>query len=421
MKKKKLTDVIVLKKKKRKRPSNRSCWVMPELLNPNHGTFWEITVPYYSDERFYRVFRMKREVFQKLCQSLRTYLQKRDTKFRKAITLGKRVAICIYVLKGGCDHGTVADLFGVGHSTVRYLVSEFCDAVIMQHKKLVHFPYKEEEKEAIATDFFEKCQYPDCFGALDGTHIPILPPDKNKEDYFCYKGFHSISVLALVDANYLFRFFVSGAPGRCNDPSILERSSFFQMFEGGLNGEAVHTKFHIIADGIFALKTWLMKPYEFIKDMPLIHQNFNYRLSRARVKVENAFGRLKGRFRILLRKPDVHIETMRKIIETCMILHNFLELNGEEVLEKWLEEAREEEQALLQEAAQLAGEKSDVEPDENFDHEFNEEQNPDQDSAYDGSDHESLNDEQPTSNYANAKRKRAEIARKLFLDEISID
>lgn len=92
-----------------------------------------------------------------------------------------------------------------------------------------------------------------------------------------------------------------------------------------------------------------MKPFQIRPDMPIIEANFNYRLSRARMTIEDAFGRLKGRWRILLRKPDVHIDNMRKIILACIILHNFCEDNNEQVLEKWLSSSAREESDLLQE------------------------------------------------------------------------
>lgn len=79
----------------------------------------------------------------------------------------------------------------------------WCDA--KKHKGLVRFPETEEEKEDIANGFFEKWQYYNCCGSMDGTHIPILAPQTNAEDYYCYKCFHSINVLAVVDHNYLFR------------------------------------------------------------------------------------------------------------------------------------------------------------------------------------------------------------------------
>lgn len=148
---------------------------------------------------------MGRGSFQKLCESLDPYIGKRDTIYRKAISLGKRVAVALFFLKSGTDYGTIADLFGIVRSTVSALVLEFCDAMIAEHQGLISFPDTEEEKEAIANNYFQKWQYYDCFGAMDGTHIPIQAPHKDAEDYYCYKCFHSMNVLALVDDKYLFR------------------------------------------------------------------------------------------------------------------------------------------------------------------------------------------------------------------------
>lgn len=108
------------------------------------------------------------------------------------------------------------------------------------------------------------------------------------------------------------------------------------------------TKFHIIADAAFPLEPWLMKPFEIKNNMPILEKNFNYRLSSARMTVENSFGRLKARWRILLKKPDVHIDTMRKIIHTCILLHNFCEVSKEGVDEEWIQEANQEEESLQQ-------------------------------------------------------------------------
>lgn len=148
---------------------------------------------------------MTRSSFAELCETLKPYLEKKDTVYRKAISLGKRIAVVLYFLKGGADYGTISDLFGVGQSTVACLVKQFCEGLINEHQNLVNFPDSEDEKANIAARFFEKWQYYDCFGSLDGTHIPILPPQKNAADYYCYKSFHSINVLALADDQYMFR------------------------------------------------------------------------------------------------------------------------------------------------------------------------------------------------------------------------
>lgn len=159
----------------------------------------------FTDERLFEKFRMDSDAFTELANSLSHRLERRDTKFRQAIPLGKRVAVALFVLKGGCDFGVVADLFGLGRSTVGFLLREFCVAVIEEMSQLIHFPDSEQEKAEIAQNFFNKWQFYDCFGSIDGVHIPILPPQDNAPDYYCYKSFHSINVLAMSDDKYFHR------------------------------------------------------------------------------------------------------------------------------------------------------------------------------------------------------------------------
>lgn len=286
---------------------------------------------------------MSREVFSKLCEDLEPLLYKKDTNFRKAIPVQKRVAVALYFLKSGIDFSVLSDLFCIGQSTVRMIVQEFLAAAAKKYNGLIKFP-TEAEKEDIAKAYESKWQYYDCFGAVDGTHIPILAPQENAEEYYCYKSFHSINVLALTDNQYLFRYILSGAPGSCNDPSILNRSSLSQKMEDLASKGP--PKYHIIGDGIFALKTWLMKPFEIRNNMPIMEENFNYRLSSARMTIENAFGRLKARWRVLLSRPDVHVDTMRRIIYVCFLLHNFCEMEKQGVLEEWIEDSQREENNL---------------------------------------------------------------------------
>lgn len=72
-----------------------------------------------------------------------------------------------------------------------------------------------------------------------------------------------------------------------------------------------------------------MKPYP---DSSAIsaQTTFNYRLSKARVTVERAFGRLKGRWRCLMKRYDCHMENINTTITACCVLHNFCEVNNEE-------------------------------------------------------------------------------------------
>ena len=60
---------------------------------------------------------------------------------------------------------------------------------------------------------------------------------------------------------------------------------------------------------------------------------FSYRLPSARMVVECAFGRLKGWFGILRKDIDTDLKTTLNIIYACFVLHNFCEMNKEQLLD----------------------------------------------------------------------------------------
>lgn len=61
----------------------------------------------------------------------------------------------------------------------------------------------------------------------------------------------------------------------------------------------------------------------------------NFRLSRARMTIENSFGRLKGRWRILRTACEANIKRYTDYVLTCCILHNICERNNELYLNIW--------------------------------------------------------------------------------------
>jgi len=79
----------------------------------------------------------------------------------------------------------------------------------------------------------------------------------------------------------------------------------------------------LVWDDAFPLSPNLMKPYSRQK-LEREHLIFNYRLSRARRIVENAFGIITSRFRILLTTISLQPEKASIIVLCCCYLHNFL-------------------------------------------------------------------------------------------------
>lgn len=81
----------------------------------------------------------------------------------------------------------------------------------------------------------------------------------------------------------------------------------------------------IVGDEAFRLEENLMKPYPRIQSL---HDNakaiYNYRLSRARRIVENAFGILCTQFRLFHTAINAKPETIDNLITAACILHNIM-------------------------------------------------------------------------------------------------
>ena len=77
-------------------------------------------------------------------------------------------------------------------------------------------------------------------------------------------------------------------------------------------------------------------------------KNFNYRLSCARIVSENTFGRLKARWRRMIKQNDMDVATVPDVVVACCILHNIWEIHGEEFDDAWLRESRQQSQRWLQ-------------------------------------------------------------------------
>lgn len=98
----------------------------------------------------------------------------------------------------------------------------------------------------------------------------------------------------------------------------------------------------VLADSAFGLEPWQMNPYK-SDSGPLTgkQRRFNWYHTSARVVVEHAFGRLKGRFRLLLRTHKTSWKLGSHSVMAAMVLHNYLGLENDDFLDDWTEGVEE--------------------------------------------------------------------------------
>lgn len=193
-------------------------------------------------------------------------------------------------------------------------------------------PSTEEEWKKIADDFGLKWNFYNCLGSIDGKHIEIKKPPGSGSYYYNYKQTFSIVLMAVVNANYEFIMIDVGANGRVSDGGVFSNTTFYQKLKGNklripepncLPRSNIKLTFVFVADDAFPLSHNIMKPYP-LRNMTREQRIFNYRLSRARRIVENAFGILSSRFRILLNAINLSPDKASTIVLACCYLHNFL-------------------------------------------------------------------------------------------------
>ena len=139
-------------------------------------------------------------------------------------------------------------------------------------------------------------------------------------------------LFALVDANY-FIYVNVGASGRAGDAGVYHESTLKKaVMENTINLpppaciqglSSSRINYHIVGDDAFPLSLTMMKPYPH-RNLEKEKRILNYRLSRARRVVENAFGILANRWRVLLTTIKLDPDRVTDVILAACCLHNYL-------------------------------------------------------------------------------------------------
>ena len=84
--------------------------------------------------------------------------------------------------------------------------------------------------------FSNSWNVPHAVGVLDGKHIAMKKPKKTGSEYFNYRGYFSLVLLALVDAEYKFLWVNMGAYGSSSDAQMFNHSKLRRKIEDGTLG-----------------------------------------------------------------------------------------------------------------------------------------------------------------------------------------
>ena len=279
---------------------------------------------------------MSPERFDHLLSLVEADITKESTNFREPISAPERLCLTLRFLATGESQQSLSFAFRIGKTTVSRIIQETCDAIYTSLAPIyLKPPQSKDDWLKLAKEFEDEWNLPHVVGAIDGKHIRIQCPSKTGSLFHNYKGFFSMVLLAVCDAKYCFTMIDLGQYGSNNDSGVLLRSEINDRFERGtlnlpepatLNGCKFNPlPYFMVGDEIFPLKTWLMRPFPG-KSLTEEQAVYNYRHSRARRTIENTFGLMVARWRILNTPINANIENVEKYVSAIIVLHNYLRL-----------------------------------------------------------------------------------------------
>lgn len=145
-------------------------------------------------------------------------------------------------------------------------------------------------------------------------------------------------MLGICDANYNFLFVDIGASGRRSDGGIFKDSNIGKKFVNGamnlpppkqLMADGNSLPYVLVGNEAFELTNYLMRPYPGRNLVNSDRRIYNYRLSRARRTIENTFGILVSRWRVLKKPLECTPRNAIHIVKAITCLHNWLRKNNE--------------------------------------------------------------------------------------------
>ena len=99
---------------------------------------------------------------------------------------------------------TIAYNFQTGVSTARQIILDVCMA-IWDVLALIYIPVPTEDKwKSIADEFYRRCNFPNCIGAIDDKHVMVQCPFISGSLFYNYKSYFSIVLLAVASTDYRF-------------------------------------------------------------------------------------------------------------------------------------------------------------------------------------------------------------------------
>ena len=164
------------------RRKERENWCDPFLENKDLSEYHLVMQQLRENNdrrRFQKFIRVSPEMFDNIVQRVGPRIERKSTTFRPAIPVEQRVAIALRFVATGDCYQPLELHFRVSNSLISSIVPEVMFAIYeVYNDEYMKCPSTPEEWREVAKGFYERWQFPNTIGSLDGKHIRTKAPPK---------------------------------------------------------------------------------------------------------------------------------------------------------------------------------------------------------------------------------------------------
>jgi hypothetical protein len=290
--------------------------------------------PVYGPLMFRRRFRMRRELFLRIMDTISThdsyFVQRSNCVGTMGLSSLQKCTAALRILAYGVAADSTDEYCRIGESTAIESMKRFCAAVrACFGATYMRKPTRSDIINQMRIN--EERGWPGMFGSLDCMHWGWKNCPVAWQGQFQDKdGNRSIILEAIADQSLWIWHAFFGLPGGNNDLNVLDRSTVVQdilMGEGQdltftVNGN-VYPRFYLLTDGIYP--KWSCFVQSIHEPQGEKRKHFAEVQEATRKDIERCFGVLQARFQIVknpCRQWDM--DTMDDIMLACCIMHNMI-------------------------------------------------------------------------------------------------
>lgn len=215
----------------------------------------------------------------------------------------------------------VGDTVDMSKSTVCRIIKRVSHAIAARSQFHIKFPTTQEEKQRTKLQFYKIAGFPGVIGAIDCTHIAIQSPGGDKAELFRNrKGYFSINVQCVSDADLCITDIVARWPGASHDATIFDSSRIRAILETDSGS-------HLLGDSACPCKPYLLTPLA--TPQSTAERRYQKKHVATRNTVERMFGVWKRRFPVLKMGLRLKLDTALAVIISTAVLQNIAQQRGE--------------------------------------------------------------------------------------------